>query len=59
MVSGECIDLHLPPLYVLTFCVPTGDTMTPLDDYELRLWAMRAGLTHDDVRCDLDAHKIP
>ena len=29
---------------------PTGDTMNPLNDHELLLWSMRAGLTRDEVR---------
>ena len=29
---------------------PTGDTMNPLNDHELLRWAMRAGLTRDEVR---------
>ena len=37
--------------------------MPPLDDHQLLLWAMRAGLTHDEVRQamrrDLDAERIP
>ncbi len=34
----------------LTFDVSAGDTMNPLNDHELLLWAMRAGLTRDEVR---------
>jgi hypothetical protein len=37
--------------------------MNPLDDHELLLWAMRAGLTRDEVRQavrrGLDAGHIP
>jgi len=37
--------------------------MNPLNDHELLLWAMRAGLTHDEVRQavrkGLDANRIP
>ncbi len=34
----------------LTFYAPTGDTMNSLNDHEPLLWAMRAGLTRDEVR---------
>ena len=37
--------------------------MTPLDDHDLLLWSMRAGLTRDEVRqavrSGLDAGRIP
>ena len=37
--------------------------MNPLDDHELLLWAMRAGLTRDEVRqavrAGLDSERIP
>jgi hypothetical protein len=37
--------------------------MNPLDDHELLLWSLRAGLTRDEVRQavrgGLDANRIP
>ena len=46
----EAICPFSTPYMFLTYDPPTSDTMNPLDDHELLLWAMRAGLTRDEVR---------